>query len=128
MEELSYNTKIAVVKVLTELLNADHKVHANEVKFINAIIQSYELQEDYIAVMNNTTTDVALSSIKDLPANQKEEISQMMGKMIVIDKDINYNEVKLYNQFCESCGICHDFNIDEYPDYSLNGSFAPLKI
>ena len=48
----------------------------------------------------------------------------MMGKMIVIDNDINYNEVKLYNAFCESCDIEKDFNVEDYPEYSLSGPFV----
>ena len=47
-----------------------------------------------------------------------------MGKMIVIDKDINYNEVKLYNTFCKSCDIGKDFNMDDYPEFSLSGPFV----
>ena len=47
----------------------------------------------------------------------------MMGKMIVIDEDINYNEVKLYNTFCESCDIKEHFNVNDYPESSLSGSF-----
>ena len=44
--------------------------------------------------------------------------------LIVIDKDINYNEVKLYNAFCESCDIEKDFNLDDYPEYTLSGPFV----
>ena len=47
-----------------------------------------------------------------------------MGRMIVVDEDINYNEVTLYNSFCESCGIKSSFNIEEYPEYSLSGYFT----
>jgi len=56
--------------------------------------------------------------------DQKGEVAKMMGKMIVIDKDINYNEVKLYNAFCESCDIEKDFNVDDYPEFSLSGPFV----
>ena len=48
----------------------------------------------------------------------------MMGKMIVIDKDINYNEVKLYNAVCESCNIERDFNVEDYPGLTFSGPFV----
>ena len=34
MEQLTYNAKIAVVKVLNEILNADSIVHENEVQYM----------------------------------------------------------------------------------------------
>lgn len=124
MEELTYNAKIAVLRVLKEILNADNIVHESEVAYMNDVIQSFGLDESHKADVDNLITLQALSTIRELSVDQKGEIAQMMGKMIVIDKDINYNEVKLYNAFCESCDIEKDFNVGDYPDYSLSGPFV----
>ena len=124
MEELKYNEKIAVVKVLSEILKADKIVHDKEVKYLDDVIVSFELDDTYKAEVGNLMTLQALSTIRGLAADQKSEIAKMMGKMIVIDEDINYNEVKLYNAFCESCNIEKDFNINDYPEYSLSGPFV----
>ena len=124
MEELTYNAKIAVLRVLKDILNADNIVHESEVAYMNDVIQSFGLDESHKSDVDNLMTLQALSTIRELSVNQKGEIAQMMGKMIVIDKDINYNEVKLYNAFCESCDIDKDFNVSDYPDYSLSGPFV----
>lgn len=124
MEELKYNEKIAVIKVLTEILNADNIVHESEVAYMDNVIQSFGLEESHKSDVDNLMTLQALSTIRELSVDQKGEIAKMMGKMIVIDKDINYNEVKLYNAFCESCDIDKDFNVSDYPDYSLSGPFV----
>ena len=124
MEELTYNAKIAVLRVLKEILNADNIVHESEVAYMNDVIQSFGLDESHKSDVDNLMTLQALSTIRELSVNQKGEIAHMMGKMIVIDKDINYNEVKLYNAFCESCDIDKDFNVSDYPDYSLSGPFV----
>ena len=124
MEELKYNEKIAVVKVLTEILNADNIVHESEVAYMNNVIQSFGLDENHKSDVDNMMTLQALSTIRELSVDQKGEIAQMMGKMIVIDNDINYNEVKLYNAFCESCDIDKDFNVSDYPEYSLSSPFV----
>lgn len=42
----------------------------------------------------------------------------MMGQMIVVDRDINYDEVRIYNVVCEFCEIKEDFRIDDYPGLS----------
>ena len=124
MEELTYNAKIAVIKVLSEILHADNIVRDSEVAYMNEVISSFNLDDNYKTDVENLITLQALSSIRELTVEQKGEVAKMMGKMIVIDKDINYNEVKLYNAFCESCNIEKDFNVGDYPDFSLSGPFV----
>lgn len=123
MEEFSYDAKIAVVKVLTEILYADNIVHEKEVNYLNEIIQLFGLNDDYKTDANNLLTLKALSIIRGLSSIQKGEIAKMMGKMIIVDGVIDYNEVKLYHAFCESCEIDRDFNVEDYPEYSLSGPF-----
>lgn len=124
MEELTYNAKIAVIKVLTEILNADNIVHDSEVKYMEDVVKSFGLADGYKSDVNAMMTLQALSTIRELPIDQKGEIAMMMGRMIVVDEDINYNEVKLYNAFCESCNIERDFNLEDYTGYSLSGPFV----
>jgi len=124
MEELTYNAKIAVVRVLNEILNADNVVHENEVQYMKEVVQNFGLSDEYKKEVDAMMTLQALSTIRELSIDQKEEVAKMMGKMIVIDNDINYNEVKLYNAFCESCNIEKDFNVDEYSDVTLSGPFV----
>lgn len=124
MEELTNKDKIAIVKVMTEIMHADSIVDDREVDYLNDIIQSFKLGDGYQDEVNQLMTLQALSTIRALPLEQKSEVAKMMGKMIVIDNDINYNEVKLYNAFCESCGIEKNFNMDEYPGVTLSGPFV----
>lgn len=124
MEQLTYNAKIAVVKVLNEILNADSIVHENEVQYMNEVIRDFGLDGNYEDDVKSLMTLQALATIRELDVELKEMVAKMMGKMIVIDNDINYNEVKLYNAFCESCNIEKDFNVDEYEDVTLSGPFV----
>ena len=103
MVQLTYNAKIAVIKVLNEILNADNVVHENEVYYMNEVIKDFGLDAKYEEDVNALMTLQAL---------------------VVIDNDINYNEVKLYNAFCESCNIEKDFNVDEYDGVTLSGPFV----
>ncbi len=105
-------------------MNADGIIHENEVEYMNKAIISFELDESCKTDVEKLDLPQAIEEIKTLDYDQKMLVAQMMGKMIVIDKDINYNEVKLYNAFCESCNIEKDFNIDEYPEYTLSGPFV----
>ena len=124
MEEFTYTEKIAVVKVLNEILKADNIAHEKEIEYLNDVISSFGLDENYKVEINSLITLQALSTIREMMVDKKALVAQMRGKMIVIDKDINYNEVKLYNAFCESCNIEKDFNLGDYPEYTLSGPFV----
>jgi uncharacterized tellurite resistance protein B-like protein len=124
MEEFTYTEKIAVVKVLNEILKADNIVHEKEIEYLNDVISSFGLDENCKAEIDSLITLQALSTIREMMVDKKATVAQMMGKMIVIDEDINYNEVKLYNALCESCNIEKDFNVDEYEDVTLSGPFV----
>ena len=124
MEEFTYTEKIAVVKVLNEILKADNITHEKEIEYMNNIVSSFGLEENHKTEVDVLITLQALSTIRQMMVEKKSMVAQMMGKMIIIDKDINYNEVKLYNAFCESCDIEKDFNVQDYPDYTLSGPFV----
>lgn len=105
MEELTHDAKIAVLRILNDIVNADNIIKDVELKYMNEIARSFELADNYMDEVNNLVTLQALAIVRTLSADFKKKIAQMMGKMIVIDEDINYNEVKLYNAVCESCNI-----------------------
>jgi uncharacterized tellurite resistance protein B-like protein len=61
---------------------------------------------------------LALTIIHDFTQEQKEEFAKLMGQMIIVDKDINYNEVRIYNVVNEFCNIKVEFVMDNYPEYT----------
>ena len=128
MKELTHNAKIAVLKILNDIVNADNIVKDVEVDYMNEIARSFELADNYMVEVNNLVTLQALAIVRTLSTDLKEEIAQMMGKIIIINKDINYNEVKLYNAVCESCNIERNFNIEDYPpEITISGAYVNLK-
>ena len=128
MKELTHNAKIAVLKIVNDIVNADNIVNDVEVDYMNEIARSFELADNYMVEVNNLVTLQALAIVRTLSTDLKKKIAQMMGKMIVIDKDINYNEVKLYNAVCESCNIERNFNIEDYPpEVTISGTYVNLK-
>ena len=124
MEKLTYNAKVAIIKVLSEILNADSIVNDNEEEYMNEVIKSFNLDGNFQSDVDSLLTLQALSTIRELSVTLKNEVAKMMGKMIIIDEDINYNEVKLYNTFCKSCDIEKNFNINDDPELSLSGPFV----
>ena len=124
MEELTHDAKIAVLRILNDIVNADNIVKDVEIDNMNEIARSFELADNYMDEVNNLVTLQALSIVRAFSVDLKERIAQIIKKMIVIDEDINYNEVKLYNAVCESCNIERDFNVEDYPGLTFSGPFV----
>ena len=123
METLNHNAKIAILRTLQEIMNADGVIHENEVEYMNKAMLSFKLDESCKPDVEKLNLPHAIEEIKTLDYDQKMLVAQMMGKMVVIDEDINYNEVIIYNDICHQCNIEEVFNIDDYPEYSLSGPF-----
>lgn len=124
MNQLTHDVKIAILRILSDIVNADSIIHEKELDYMNELAISLGFKENYENEVNSLVTLQALSIVRTLDMDTKEMIAQFMGKMILIDEDINYNEVKLYNAICESCNIKQEFNIEDYPYYSLSGAYV----
>lgn len=123
METLNHNAKIAILRTLQEIMEADGIIHENEVEYMGKAIQSFDLDESCKADVEKLDLPHAIEEIKALDYDQKMMVAQMMGKMVIIDKDINYNEVIIYNDICHQCNIEDEFKVEDYPEYSLSGPF-----
>ena len=123
MESLNHNAKIAILRTLQEIMNADGIIHENEVEYMNKAIHSFDLDESCKKEVEKLDLLKAIKEIKNLDFEQKIMVSQMMGKMIIIDEDINYNEVIIYNNICHQCNIEDEFNVEDYQEYTFSGPF-----
>ena len=124
MNKLTYIEKIALFRILFDIVNADKIIHEKEIYYLKEIANSLNLVGDYEKDVKELTSFMAISKIQSLSNDVKEEIAQLMGNMIVIDKDINYNEVKVYFRVCELCNINKDFDVEDFPNCTLSGPFV----
>ena len=66
MKELTHNAKIAVLKILNDIVNADNIVKDVEVDYMNEIARSFELEDNYMDEVNNLVTLQALAIVRTL--------------------------------------------------------------
>lgn len=118
MENLTYMERIAVMRILLDIILADGKVDCREKSLFETLFATLGLDESAKTDIDKLNSLLALTIIHEFNQDQKEEFAKLMGQMIVIDEDINYNEVKIYNVVNEFCNIKKEFNMDEYPNYS----------
>ncbi len=123
MKELSYEQKISVMRILLDLVLADGKIDERETMYFKKIAEKLDLEQSARKDVDAKNSLLALTEISEFDQEQKEALSKLMGQMIIVDKDINYNEIRIYNVVNDFCKINIGFNMEDYPDYSRSGEF-----
>jgi uncharacterized tellurite resistance protein B-like protein len=125
MKELSYKQRIAILRILRDIILADNKVDTREQNFYEKTVEQLGLDSQVQQEVEQQNSLLALAEISKLSPAQKHEFAKLMGQMIVADRNINYNEVRIYNVVNRSCDININFQMNDYPDFSTNSSFCP---
>lgn len=110
MVEYTYQQKIAIMRILLDIIHADGIIDARETFFFEKLKDEFQLAEEDHEVVKNKNSLLALTQIKLLDEEQKEHFAKLMAQMIIVDEDINVNEVAIYNVVSDFCGIGKDFN------------------
>lgn len=105
MVEYSYQQKIAIMRILLDIIHADGIIDARETFFFEKLKDEFQLAEEDHDVVKSKNSLLALTQIKLLDDEQKNHFAKLMAQMIIVDEDINVNEVAIYNVVSEFCGI-----------------------
>lgn len=103
--ELTYIQKMAIVRVLLDIISVDGKIDARETHFFEEVKVKLELSaEDHFKVMELNTLN-SLSIIKEMTDAQKVFYKELMHDIILADGVIEENEQLAYDNICEFCNI-----------------------
>lgn len=105
MEILNHDQKIAVMRVLLDVIHADGRIDIRETNFFYKLLDELDLPKTSKEEISNKSLLIALLDIKNFTNEQKEYFAAMMDKMIKVDEDINVNEVAIYDVVIEFCDI-----------------------
>ena len=105
MEIINHDQKIAVMRVLLDIIHADGRIDIRETNFFYKLLDELDLPKTSKEEISNKSSLIALLDIKNFTDEQKEYFAAMMDKMIKVDEDINVNEVAIYDVVIEFCDI-----------------------
>lgn len=111
MEQLNFQQKIAIMRILFDIINADGRIDARETFYFNKVAKLLGIGEEHRPTINEANSLLCLLEVKSLDNHQKQEMAKMMGQQIVVDEDINVNEMAIYELVCKTCGI--DIKFDD---------------
>lgn len=101
LKEFSYQQKIAMMRILLDIINADGVIDARELFYFDQLKKELSLDNDAQKDVQEKNSLLALLQIKLLDEEQKNYFATLMNKMIVVDEDVNVNEVAIYDVVCE---------------------------
>ena len=110
MVEYTYQQKIAIMRILLDIIHADGIIDARETFFFEKLKDEFQLAEEDHEVVKKKNSLLALTQIKLLDEEQKEHFAKLMAQMTIVDEDINVNEVAIYNVVSEFCAIRQRFD------------------
>lgn len=110
MENLNFQQKIAVMRILLDIVNADGRIDERETFYYNKIASALGLKEQDLSTVIDANSLLCLLEIKGFNKEQKIQMAKMMGQQIVVDMDINVNEMAIFNLVCDTCNIDIDFS------------------
>lgn len=105
MNLLNHNQRIAVMRVLLDIIHADGRIDVRETDFFNKLLDELALPYNTKDEINSKSSLIALLDIKNFSDDQKEYFAALMDKMIKVDEDINVNEVAIYDVVIDYCQI-----------------------
>lgn len=112
MVEFTYQQKIAIMRILLDIIHADGIIDARETFYFNQLKTELGLTNRDHKVVKKKNSLIALTQIKCFDDDQKDSFAKLMAKMIVVDEDVNVNEIAVYNVVMEFCSIGKRF--EEY--------------
>lgn len=105
MEVLNYQQKIAVMRVLLDIIHADGRIDVRETALYDKLLNELGLSTESNKDIQSKSPLIALLDIKNFTEEQKTYFANLMDKMIKVDEDINVNEVAIYDVVIDYCKI-----------------------
>ena len=121
MTNLNFQQKIAILRILLDIINADGRIDARETFFFNKVSKELGLSEEDKPFVEEANSLLSVVEVNHFNENQKKAFAEMMGQLIVVDDDINVNELAIYKLVCKTCDIATPFEA-VVTDDQLNNS------
>ena len=110
MKTFTYQQKVAMMRILLDIIQADGRIDAREIFYFNQLKKRFEMPEGSHKDVDEKSSLMALAQIKLFDEEQKDFFADLMGNMIVVDEDIDANEVLIYDVVREFTGIGKEFD------------------
>lgn len=105
MTNLNFQQKIAILRILLDIINADGRIDERETYFFDKVSKTLGITKEDRKYVNESNSLLCVVEINHFDDEQKKWLAELMGQLIVVDEDINVNEMAIYELVCKYCNI-----------------------
>lgn len=105
MNTFNYQQKIAMMRILLDIINADGRIDSREEFYFNQLKDEFQLSDNSHIDVDEKNSLLALVQVKSFSDEQKDLFADIMARMIVVDEDVNANEAIIYDVVKEFASI-----------------------
>jgi len=105
---LTNSEKIAFVKMVDSVIEADEVIHDAEIEIMSQLMRRYDFDSVFVAEAKKANLDDCLSVLKAMPNEKKSQVIQMLNVVAMSDGFVHKNEMKLILDYCKSIGLCKE--------------------
>lgn len=110
MKIFNYQQKVAMMRILLDIIQADGRIDAREMFYFNRLKDKFEMLENSHKDVDDKNSLMALAQVNMFDDEQKDFFADLMANMIVVDEDIDANEVMIYDIVREFAGVKKKFD------------------
>ena len=78
--DFTYQQKIAMMRILLDIINADGIVDVRETYYFNQLMEEFEMSEDDRAIVDKKNSLLALVQLNDMSKDQKDFFALLLGE------------------------------------------------
>lgn len=104
---LSQSEKLAFVKMVDSVINADEVIHDAEIEIMDQLMKRYEFDSVFIAKAKEKNIDECISILTSMPPKKKSLLIQMLKVVAISDGFVHKSEIDLIIAYCENIGLCN---------------------
>lgn len=108
---LSHIEKLAFVKMVDSIINADEVIHDAEIEIMSQFMQRFEFDNAFIAEAKNQNMDDCLPILISLPTEKKSIIIKMLNVVAISDGFIHKKELAMIQDYCRKIGLCKKIGV-----------------
>lgn len=103
--EFNLAEKLAIIKMIDSVIIVDDIIHEREISLFNQLIQHIGFEDNFLVHAKNLDFQEALLMLKEMAADKKKVLGEILHEVSEADGFIHQKEVLLIENIMSSIGI-----------------------
>jgi len=102
---LSNSEKLAFVKMVDTIINADEVIHDAEIEIMSQLMQRFEFDSEFVAKAKDEKLEDILPFLRLISNEKKRMIVRLLNAVAMSDGFVHQKEMTTILDYCENIGL-----------------------